>query len=82
MLSQIMTHKLPSGKEKEIETPLIFGSRAFRGIEKTYSASERELLALYFAILKFNYYLRYSKVIIRVDCQALISLRLGFENKF
>ena len=82
VLSQIMTHKLPSGKEKEIETPLIFGSRAFRGIEKTYSASERELLALYFAILKFNYYLRYSKVIIRVDCQALISLRLGFENKF
>ena len=81
-LSQIKDIELPSKKIKRLEVPIAFGSRAFNETERKAGSSERELLGLYYAIRKFYYYLRFTKVIIRIDCQALTSLKLGFSGKY
>ena len=81
-LSQILEHKLPNGRTKLIETPLQFGSKAFKGPEQRCSASERELIGLYYCIFSLKGILRFAKILLKIDCMALTSLKIGFSGRF
>jgi hypothetical protein len=59
-------------QEKEgVRYPLWFASRSFRPAETRYSVSEKECLAVLWAIEKFRGFVEYSRFVVETDHQAL-----------
>ena len=81
-LTQIREVKLSNNKTKLLEVPIAFGSKAFSLTERKASASEREFFGLFIAVFALKSYLRFTNIIIRVDCQALLTNNFGFNGKF
>ena len=54
--------------------PIIHASRTLKGAELAYHTTEKELLAIFWALQKFRSYIMGGKIIIRTDHKALISL--------
>ena len=59
----------------EVRNPVWFASRVFQGAETRYSTSEKECLAVIYALDKFREFVEYSKFIIETDHQALAWLQ-------
>ena len=51
--------------------PIAYWSKAFNQTQRNYSASDRELFAMYHAIKNFRSYLLGTKFVVVTDCQAL-----------
>jgi len=54
-----------------VRYPIWFASRVFQGAETRYSTSEKECLAVIYALDKFREFVEYSKFVIETDHQAL-----------
>jgi len=59
----------------EVRNPVWFASRVFQGAETRYSTSEKECLAVIYALGKFREFVEYFKFIIETDHQALALLQ-------
>lgn len=62
-----------------IEVPICFISRTLKGSEIRYTVSEKEMLAVIFAILKLKFYLAGNKFIVETDHSSLTFL---MNNRF
>lgn len=54
-----------------LEHPIAYASRALSSAEQKYAATERELLAMMFAIEKFRGYIEGTEFVVISDCSAL-----------
>ena len=70
-LGAVLAHKLPSGEEK----PIAYASRTLSNSERNYSQTDKESLAIIFAVEHFHFFL-YGKdcFTIFTDYKPLISL--------
>ena len=55
--------------------PIVYASRTLKGAELAYYTTEKELLAIVWALQKFRSYVMGGKVVIRTDHKALIFLK-------
>ena len=60
--------------EKNLDFPVSYASRQLNTAEKNYTTTEREGLAMIYAVKKFRHYLLANKFIFFVDHQALLYL--------
>jgi hypothetical protein len=80
MLSQPQMTAMSEGKLMEVA--IAYGSHLFIGKEVIQGTSVRELLGLYAALSRFESNLRFCSFVVRIDCQALLHLRQGFNESF
>ena len=59
-LTQVEKREAKNGVFKDVERPVAFGAHAFSKKEKMAAASEREMVGLYYAIVRFSVFLRFS----------------------
>ena len=55
--------------------PIVYASRTLKGAELAYYTTEKELLAIVWALQKFRSYVMGGKIVIRTDHKALIFLK-------
>jgi len=79
--SKIAVAAVLSQVQKGIERPIAYASRQMNKPERSYSASEAEMLALVWAAKHFRWYLYGRKFVVRTDDAALTYLKnFGDQN--
>ncbi|XP_062609940.1 uncharacterized protein K02A2.6-like [Saccostrea cucullata] len=66
----VLSHVFPDGSER----PIAYASRTLNLAEKAYSQNDKEALALYWGVRKFNSYLSGHKFTLVIDHKPLLSI--------
>lgn len=69
-IGSVLSHMFPDGSER----PIAFASRTLNQAEKSYSQIDKEALALYWGVRKFNSYLYGHKFTLVTDHKPLLSI--------
>ncbi|XP_062608629.1 uncharacterized protein K02A2.6-like [Saccostrea cucullata] len=69
-IGSVLSHVFPDGSER----PIAFASRTLNQAEKAYSQIDKEALALYWGVRKFNSYLYGHKFTLVTDHKPLLSI--------
>lgn len=77
-IGSVLSHMFPDGSER----PIAFVSRTLNQAEKSYSQIDKEALALYWGVRKFNLYLYGHKFTLVTDHKPLLSIFNPQKNPF
>jgi hypothetical protein len=78
--SKVAVTAILSQVQDGVENPIAYASRQLNKAERSYTASEIEMLALVWATKYFRCYLYGKKFLVRTDHSALTNLRNFAEN--
>ena len=74
-IGSVLSHKMPSVEEKPI--PVVFASWTLSSAERNYSQVEKEALACFFAVKRFDSYIYGRRFTLHTDHTPLVTLLGG-----